>query len=82
MLFLHESFNDGITDSFQFDPDTPATFAFAGSRPEIDQSGYAQDLIRLGNLKVSAGLRWDHYQLLVNQNAVKGPYECLQAVLR
>jgi outer membrane receptor for Fe3+-dicitrate len=29
-----------------------------------------QDLIRLGNWTVSAGLRWDHYQLLVNQNAV------------
>ncbi len=29
-----------------------------------------QDLIRLGNWTVSAGLRWDHYQLLVNQNAL------------
>ncbi len=29
-----------------------------------------QDLIRLGKWTVSAGLRWDHYQLLVNQNAV------------
>ena len=29
-----------------------------------------QDLIRLGNWTVSAGFRWDHYQLLVNQNAV------------
>jgi len=29
-----------------------------------------QDLIRLGDWTVSAGLRWDHYQLLVNQNAL------------
>ena len=29
-----------------------------------------QDAIRLGNWTVNAGLRWDHYQLLVNQNAV------------
>ena len=70
VLSLHENFNDVITDPSQFDPDTPATFAFTGSRPEIDQSAYVQDLIRLGNWTVSAGLRWDHYQLLVNQNTV------------
>ena len=29
-----------------------------------------QDLIRLGNWTISAGLRWDHYQLLVNRQAV------------
>ena len=28
-----------------------------------------EDLIRLGKWTVSAGLRWDHYQLLLNQNA-------------
>ena len=48
----------------------PQTFAFTGSRPDLEQSAYVQDLIRLGNWTVSAGLRWDHYQLLVNQNAV------------
>jgi hypothetical protein len=51
--------------------DTGATtFAFTGSDPELDQSAYIQDLIRLGNWTVNAGLRWDHYQLLVNKNAV------------
>jgi hypothetical protein len=70
VLFLHENFHDVITNPSHFDPDTPGTFAFAGSRPEIDQSAYVQDLIRLGNWTVSAGLRWDHYQLLENQNAV------------
>ena len=51
--------------------DTGATtFAFAGSRPDLEQSTYVQDLVRLGNWTVDAGLRWDHYQLLVNQNAV------------
>ncbi len=29
-----------------------------------------QDLVRLGRWTVSAGLRWDHYHLLVDQNAV------------
>jgi hypothetical protein len=69
-LFLHENFSDIITDPTRFDPGTPTTFAFTGSRPDLEQSAYVQDLIRLGNWTVSAGLRWDHYQLLVNQNAV------------
>jgi hypothetical protein len=51
--------------------DTGATtFAFTGSRPDLEQSAYVQDLIRLGNWTIDAGLRWDHYQLLLNQNAV------------
>jgi len=68
--FLHEWFSDAITNFAQFDPDTPAAFAFASSRPDLEQSAFAQDQIRLGKWTVSAGLRWDHYQLLVNENAV------------
>jgi hypothetical protein len=68
--FLHENFNDTITDFTQFDPGTPATFTFAASKPDLEQGAFVQDQIRLGNWTVSAGLRWDHYQLLVNQNAV------------
>ncbi len=68
--FLHERFADIITDPSSFDPGTPTTFNFAGKRPDLEQSAYVQDLIRLGNWTVSAGLRWDHYQLLVNQNAL------------
>jgi hypothetical protein len=50
--------------------DTGATsFAFTGQRPDLEQAAYVQDLVRLGNWTVNAGLRWDHYQLLVNQNA-------------
>jgi len=68
--FLREQFSDVITNFTQFDPGTPPTFNFAGNRPSLEQSAFVQDLIRLGNWTVSAGLRWDHYQLLVNQNAV------------
>jgi len=68
--FLGEQFSDAITDFTQFDPGTPANFNFAGNRPSLEQSAFVQDLIRLGKWTVSAGLRWDHYQLLVNQNAV------------
>ncbi|MGB8536122.1 MAG: TonB-dependent receptor plug domain-containing protein [Acidobacteriaceae bacterium] len=52
--------------------DTGATtFSFTGQRPDLEQAVYVQDLIRLGNWTINAGLRWDHYQLLVNQNAVE-----------
>jgi hypothetical protein len=46
------------------------TFSFTGNRPDLEQAAYVQDLIRLGNWTVNAGVRWDHYQLLVNQNEV------------
>ncbi|PYX48883.1 MAG: TonB-dependent receptor [Acidobacteria bacterium] len=67
---LHENFSDIITDPSQFDPGTPSTFQFSGSGLDLEQSAFVQDLMRMGKWTVSAGLRWDHYQLLVNQNAV------------
>ena len=80
-LFLHENFSDVITGNpndpdYPFDPGTPLTFAFPGmfpsegARPDLEQAAYLQDLIRLGNWTIDGGLRWDHYQLLVNQKAV------------
>jgi hypothetical protein len=80
-LFLHENFSDVITGNpsdpdYPFDPGTPLTFAFPGnfptqgSRPDLEQAAYIQDLVHFGNWTIDAGLRWDHYQLLVNQNAV------------
>jgi TonB-dependent Receptor Plug Domain len=80
--FLHENLNYVITDPSQFDPDTCASnpeggdtgpgciFAFLAHRPDLEQSAYAQDLIHLDNWTISAGLRWDHYQLLLNRQAV------------
>jgi len=68
--FLHENFHYVITDATQFDPDTPRSLSFVARRPDLEQSGFVEDLIRLGKWTVSAGLRWDHYQLLLNQNAL------------
>ena len=68
--FLHENFSYLITDPSQFDPGTQPAFHFLGTKPDLEQSAFVQDLIRLGNWTISVGLRWDHYQLLVNQNAV------------
>ena len=76
--WLHENFNYIITDPDQFDDGTALTFSFPGAypsqgqRPDLEQSAFVQDLIRLGNWTINAGLRWDHYQLLVNRQAV-GP---------
>jgi outer membrane cobalamin receptor len=67
--FLHEDFNYLITDPTQFDDDTPPTLTFVAQRPDLEQSAFVEDLIRLGKWTISAGLRWDHYQLLLNQNA-------------
>ena len=74
--FLHENFHYRITDPSQFDPSTALTFSFPGAypdqgmRPDLEQSVFVQDLIRLGNWTMNLGLRWDHYQLVVNKQAV------------
>jgi len=69
VTFLHEKFSYLITDPDFFDDDTPQKFSFAGHRPDLEQSAFEEDLVRLGKWTVSAGLRWDHYQLLLNENA-------------
>jgi TonB-dependent Receptor Plug Domain len=70
-LFLHENFSYNITDPTQFDPDTPLTFSFLAQRPDLEQAVYVQDLIRIGNWTTNVGLRWDHYQLILNRQAVE-----------
>jgi hypothetical protein len=73
--FLRERFSYQITDSSRFDPGTPQSFQFPASgpspvrAPDLEQSAFLQDLVRLGKWSISAGIRWDHYQLLLNQNA-------------
>jgi hypothetical protein len=66
--FLHENFNYVITDPDLFDDDTPQQFSFTAHRPDLEQSVFVEDLVRLGKWTVSAGLRWDHYQLLLNES--------------
>jgi hypothetical protein len=68
--FLNENFRYIISDPSQFSPGTPAVFSFAANHPDLEQSAFVQDLIHLGNWTINAGLRWDHYQLLLNEQAV------------
>lgn len=67
--FLHEQFNYTITDATQFDPGTPPALSFAAQRPDLEQAAFAEDTAHFGPWNVSAGLRWDHYQLLLNRQA-------------
>lgn len=80
-IFLHENFSYVIPDcSNPANPQCPITlgfldagatnFAFTAARPDLEQSAYIEDAFELGIWAVNAGLRWDHYQLLVNQNAL------------
>lgn len=67
---IHERFNYTITDFSQFDPETPPTFNFFGRGLDREQALYVQDLMRLGRWTLSAGLRWDHYALVIDRNAL------------
>ncbi len=58
-----------ITDPSFFDPGTRPAFNFSDHALDREQALWVQDNIRLGNLSVSAGLRWDHYSLLVHDHA-------------
>jgi len=49
---------------------TSCTFSFVANRPDLEQSAFVEDLIHMGNWTINAGLRWDHYQLILNRHAV------------
>jgi outer membrane receptor for Fe3+-dicitrate len=51
--------------------DDASQFSFQDSRPDLEQAAFVQDLIRLHNWTISAGLRWDHYQLVLNSEALQ-----------
>ncbi len=70
-IFLNEMLNYNITDTSQFDPGSPLAFAYQANSPDLEQAIFAQDQIRLRNWTINAGLRWDHYQLLLNQQALQ-----------
>ncbi|HEY3929981.1 MAG TPA: TonB-dependent receptor [Candidatus Koribacter sp.] len=67
---LQERFSDTITNFAAFDPGTSAQFAFLGSAPDHEQAAFLQDEIHVGRWTASLGLRWDHYRLLVDKQAV------------
>lgn len=66
---VREDFAYTITDENDFDSDVPRDFTFADRRHDYEQSLFVQDQIRSGSWTVNAGLRWDHYRLVVEDNA-------------
>ena len=66
---VHEELSYQITDPSQFDPDTLLQFAFADRRWDVEPAWYVQDTFHAGNWNVSAGLRFDHYRLVVSESA-------------
>ena len=69
--FLNENTSYNITDPAQFDDGTPLAFAFTDARPDLEQAAFAEDLVHMGRWTINAGLRWDHYQLLLNKQQVE-----------
>ena len=51
--------------------DYNAPFSYVDQRPDLEQAAFIQDLIRLNSWTISAGLRWDHYQLILNDWALQ-----------
>jgi outer membrane receptor for Fe3+-dicitrate len=67
---VREQFGYQITDADQFDPGTPPVFGFNARRHDSEQALFVQDQIRMRSWTVNAGVRWDRYDLVVNQSAV------------
>ncbi|HVN03112.1 MAG TPA: TonB-dependent receptor [Bryobacteraceae bacterium] len=64
---LEESLNYLITDPAPFDPGTPPAFGFYSHAQDREQAVFGQDEVHWKHLTLTAGLRFDHYDLLVNQ---------------
>jgi hypothetical protein len=66
---VHEGLQYAITNSSLFDPGTALQFEFADRRSDFEPAAFAQDTLHWKNWNVSAGLRYDHYDFVVNQSA-------------
>jgi len=67
---VREAFSYALTDPTAFDPSVPTELSFADHARDREQAAFFQDQLRLGAWTVNAGLRWDHYHLLVEERAV------------
>ncbi len=67
---VRESLAYQITDPSQFDPGTASPFSFAQIRWDVEPAIYAQDIVHRASWNLSAGLRFDHYGLVVRESAV------------
>ena len=66
---VHEQFSYVITNRTFFDRSVARSFQFSDRQTGNYEALFAQDLMRFGNWTLSAGLRWDRYDLLINDHA-------------
>jgi hypothetical protein len=67
---IREKFAYEITNPDAFKDDTAAAFSFDDRHTNREQSLFVQDQMRIGPWTINAGLRWDHYALLVDDDAL------------
>jgi hypothetical protein len=73
--FVHEQFSFNVTcyesvaQPYCLPPSTPPNFRFQQSGDDREQAFFVQDNAHFGNLSVSAGIRFDHYNLRVDETA-------------
>jgi hypothetical protein len=67
---IREKFAYEITNPDAFEDDTAAAFSFDDRHTNREQSLFVQDQMRIGPWTINAGLRWDHYALLVDDYAL------------
>jgi outer membrane receptor protein involved in Fe transport len=65
-----EAFAYDVTDPDAFDDDVPSTFTFADTRTDREAALFVQDQWRAGAWTVNAGVRWDIYHFVVDEQAV------------
>ena len=66
---VHEQFSYHVTCPSCLDPSTPPDFAFHQSGDDREQAFFVQDNAHYGNLNLSGGIRFDHYNFRVDETA-------------
>ena len=64
---ISEMFRFEVAAPGYFDPGVPAAFRFEQRTQGREQAAYIQDAIHGASWNISAGVRWDHYKLLVSE---------------
>lgn len=66
---VHEALQYSITNPSLFDPGVAPRFSFSDHRMDVEPAAFAQDEYHRNNWNVRLGVRYDHYQFVVNQAA-------------
>lgn len=67
---VHEALQYLITDPSLFDPGTALRFNFLDRHSDVEPSAFVEDQLHRANWNLGLGVRYDHYQFVVNESAV------------